>query len=105
MALTSEEVAWVERITRERYASAPRAGSLNEAEETLLINDIEEWQRIYNSYVRLKGGSDGIDFDNERKRSAIFYRVRQLLGYPFLLYDLAGEVLELVEIELGQNFG
>jgi hypothetical protein len=69
----------------------------------MLADDIDAWEAIRNSYIKFKG--DGVDFNNERKRAAIFYRVRQLLGYPFLVYDLNAPTMELIELELGQNFG
>lgn len=104
MALISEQIVFTAEIVRESYADVEDAvSSLNTAQESLLSDDIDLWERTRNSFVRLNGG--GIDFDNERKRAAIFYRVRQLLGLPFIVYDLDGELLELVELEVGQNFG
>jgi hypothetical protein len=106
MALISEEIAWVERITREPYASvASRASSLNEAQETLLLEDIQLWASEQNSLdLRLNGGSGGVILDTAPLLADIFYRVRRILGYPFIAYDLSGPSLELIELEVGQNF-
>lgn len=104
MALVSNQIALTTEIVRETYASVATAtSSLNAAQETLLIDDLDLWEAIRNKHVKYKG--DGVDLDNERKRAAIFYRVRQMLGYPFVVYGLDGEVMSLVELEVGQNFG
>jgi hypothetical protein len=104
MALQSDQLALTAEIVRESYASVVTAtSSLNAAQESMLADDIDAWEAIRNSYIKFKG--DGVDFDNERKRAAIFYRVRQLLGYPFVVYDLDAPAMELIELELGQNFG
>jgi hypothetical protein len=108
MALDSEQVVWVARIIRESRDSVVAslaAHPLIADEESILSDDIDLWIKIQNRYVKLKGGSDGIDLDNERKRAGIFYRVRQMLGYPFISYFLDAEVMELLELEVGQNFG
>ena len=103
MALTSSQLAWTARITRETVAKITTAAtSLTAAQETLLIDDIDVWEAIENSYIRYKG--DGVDFDNERKRAGIFYRVRNMLGFPFVVYSLDAEMMELIELEVGYNF-
>jgi hypothetical protein len=105
MALVSNQIALTAEIVRETYASVVSAtSSLNAAQQTLLIDDLDLWEAVRNSFVKLKGGGDGVDFDNQRKRAAIFYRVRQLLGYPFVVYSLDAEMMELIELEVGQNF-
>lgn len=106
MALTDEQITWTARITRETVdviAAALAARPLNAIQETLLIADIALFQAVENSFIRYKG--EGVDFDNERKREAIFYRVRELLGLPFMVYSRLHELMELVELEVGQNFG
>lgn len=104
MALTSEQIAYTAEIVRESYGDVQTAAlTLNAAQESLLSDDLDTWGRIRDSHVRFTG--DGVDFDNERKRAAIFYRVRQMLGFPFVVYALDGEVLELFELEVGSNFG
>lgn len=106
MALTSEQVALTAEMVRESsddVVAAIAAKPLGAAEESLLVGDITIWSAIRNSFIKYKG--EGVDFDNERKREAIFYRVRRLLGFPFVLYDLNTELMELVELEAGQNFG
>jgi hypothetical protein len=104
MALSSEQIAWTARIVREtKTAVASAVTSLSADEEDILSDDIDLWRSIENSYVRYKG--EGVDFDNERKRAGIFYRVREMLGFPFIVYEYNALTLELVELELGQNFG
>lgn len=106
MALTSEQIAFTAEIVRELKSvveAAILAKPLDAAQESILSDDIDTWESIRNSFVKFKG--DGVDFDNQRKREAIFYRVRQLLGLPFVVFDLNSEMIELVELEVGQNFG
>lgn len=106
MALTGEQIAFVAEITREAYSTIDGlVGSLTADQESLLSDDIDVWEVLRNSHVRLKGGSDGVDFDNSRKRAAIFYRVRNMLELPFVSFDLSDAVFELVELEVGSNFG
>lgn len=107
MSLTSDQLAIVREIVREPKASVASAvSSLNEAEELLLIGDIVTWRLERNSHdVKLKGGRDGVVFDTAPLLSEIFYRVRNMLGYPFIAYDLNGPVMDLIELEVGQSFG
>jgi hypothetical protein len=106
MALNSEQLAFTAEIVRESVAvveSAIAARPLSVSQESILADDIDVWESIRYSFVKVKG--DGVDYDNERKRSAVFYRVRQLLGLPFVTYSLDAEILQLFELEVGQNFG
>lgn len=108
MALTSSRIALLAEAVRETSAIVSTAienRSLNSAELALLSSDADAYEKARNSFIKLKGGGDGLDFDNARKREAIFYRVRQLLGLPFVIFDLTAETMELFEIEVGQNFG
>lgn len=108
MALTSAQIVSVAEITRESYATIEDLVlDLNAAQETILLADLTTWAAIRDSHVKLKGGKDGIDFDNARKRAAIFYRIRNMLGLEWVSYDLecAGEFFEIVELETGVNFG
>lgn len=98
IALLAEAV----RETSAVVLAAIAASDLTTAEQELLSDDADLYESIRNSFVRFKG--DGVDFDNERKREAIFYRVRRLLGLPFVVYSLSVELMELFEIEVGQNF-
>lgn len=107
MALTSEQIAWTARIARELkevITAALAARPLDTNQELILGDDIDLWQSIENSFVKFKG--DGVDFDNERKREGIFYRVREMLGLPFMVYDRNAYLytMELIELEVGQNF-
>lgn len=106
MALSSSKIALLAEAVRETstvVVAAIASRSLNTAELSLLSSDAELYESARNSFVKVKG--DGIDFDNARKREAIYYRVRQLLGLPFVVLDLSVELMELVELEVGQNFG
>lgn len=106
MALTSNRIALLAEAVWETSAvvqAAIEARSLNSAELALLTADADLYEAVRNSFVKVKG--DGIDFDNARKREAIFYRVRRLLGLPLVVFDLSAEFMELVELEVGQNFG
>jgi hypothetical protein len=106
MALTSSRIALLAEAVRETSAvvqAAIDSRSLNSSELTLLSNDADLYEAARNSFVKYKG--DGVDFDNARKREAIFYRVRQLLGLPFVTFDLSVELMDLIELEVGQNFG
>jgi hypothetical protein len=89
MALTSAQKVTVSEITREPLATVSTAAdALTAEQQTVLIADTVTWNLIRDSHVKLKGGSDGLDFDNARKRAAIFYRVRDMLGFDFIPYDL-----------------
>lgn len=106
MALTSEQISLLAEAVRETYAvveAAIEAVDLNATDEALLSADATLYGTIRNSFVRFKG--DGVDFDNERKREAIFYRMRRLLQLPFIVFPLDAEMMELVEMEVGYNFG
>lgn len=108
MGLSSSRIALLAEAVQETSATVLAAldnVSLGPAEMTLLSNDADTYEAVRNSFIKLKGGRDGLDFDNERKREAIFYRVRRLLGLPFITFDLSVEMMELFEIEVGQNFG
>lgn len=107
MALADDatSIALLAEAVRETSAvvlAAIAARDLTAAEEGLLSDDADEYERIRNSFIRFKG--DGVDFDNQRKREAIFYRVRRLLGLPFIVFELNVEMMELIELEVGQNF-
>ena len=103
MALTSTQIAWTARIIRETYAVAEsKTAALRSEQELILSDDIDLWESIENSFIKFKG--DGVDFDNDRKREGIFYRVREMLGLPFMVYDRNTDMMELFELEVGQNF-
>jgi hypothetical protein len=105
MALTSDQLVLTAEIVRETYASVVSAtSSLNAAQESLLSDDIDLWEQERNS-ADLKFKGDGVDLDSTRLLADIFYRVRNMLGYPFIPYDLNGPVMDLIELEVGQNFG
>ncbi len=105
MALTSEQIAYTAEIVRESYASVASAvSSLNANQESLLSDDIVTWRAERNAIdLRVKGES--VDLNTDRLLAAIFYRVRSMLGYPFIPYDQNEPVMSLIELEVGQNFG
>lgn len=83
MALTGPQKVTVAEITYEEYETIDAlAADLNADQETSIIADLATWATIRDSHVRLQGGRDGIDFDNERKREAIRRRIRLALGLP-----------------------
>lgn len=83
MALTGSQKVTVAEITYEEYDRIDAlASSLNADQETSIIADLATWATIRDSHVKLEGGSDGVDFDNERKREAIRKRIRKALGLP-----------------------
>lgn len=81
MALSNTQIVTVAEIIQETYETAESlASSLNAEQEVSVAADITLWGTIRDSHVKLKGGSKGVDFDNERKRNAIRQRVRKALG-------------------------
>lgn len=81
MALTGAQKVSVAEIVYETYETVETlAESLNADQESSIIADLATWSTIRDSHVRLKGGRDGVDFDNERKREAIRRRIRKGLG-------------------------
>jgi len=107
MALTSEQLAFTAEIVREPYADvATAANSLNAAQELLLSDDIDLWESERNSHdFKLKGGRDGVVLDTAPLLAEIFYRVRNMLGFDWIPYDQDADVMSLMELEVGQNFG
>jgi hypothetical protein len=89
MALTEAQKVTVSEITYETYAAIDGlTSSLNASQEATILVDVTLWGTIRNSHVRLDGGSDGVDFDNERKREAIRKRVRKALGLPLMSSEI-----------------
>ncbi len=85
MALTGPQKVTVAEITYEKYEKIDDlASSLNSDQEASIIADLTTWASIRDSHVKVKGGRDGIDFDNERKREAIRRRIRIALGLPMI---------------------
>lgn len=81
--MTEPEKVTVAEITQETYGRINSlVGSLTAEQEDAIQADVVTWNTIRNSHVRLKGGSDGLDFDNARKREAIRQRTRKTLGLP-----------------------
>jgi len=105
MALTATQKVTVAEIVLESLATVETAASsLTAEQETSIGVDIILWGTIRNSHVKLNGQ---VDFDNARKRAGIFYRIRNMLGLPFVLfYELnTQEAFQLIELEVGGNFG
>lgn len=46
----------------------------------VLRAEIDAWDAVVDSYVKLAGGQDGVDFNQERARMAIRKRVLDTLG-------------------------
>lgn len=105
MALTDAQKVVVAEITLETFDTIdPLVDELNSDQETTLLADLDLWADIRNSFVQVRGGKEGVDFDNERKREGIRRRVRKMLGLSLISEELSG-VMELFELEVGQNFG
>lgn len=91
MALTGAQKVTVAEITYEEYETVDTlATSLNTDQETSIIADLATWATIRDSHVRLEGGRDAVDFDNERKREAIRKRIRKALGLPLYSDEALG---------------
>lgn len=88
MPLDSAQLVMVAEITLELYSVVEeRADLLNDDQVSSVSNDLDIWEKIRDSHVKLKGGSDGVDFDPERKRDAIRGRIRKALGLPLYLSE------------------
>lgn len=91
MALNPTQQVTVAEITQETLATIESlASSLTAEQETTIAADIVMWNLIRDSHVRVKGGRDGIDFDNARKREAIRERVRKALDLPLYSSEVSG---------------
>lgn len=53
-----------------------RLAYVNQAAEDTLAADIATWETIRDKHLKVKGGSDGVDLDNGRKRAAIRERCK-----------------------------
>lgn len=91
MALNATQLVTVAEITQETLATIESlASSLTGEQETAIAADVILWNTIRNSHIRVKGGSDGVDFDNARKRQAIRDRIRKALGLPLYSSEVSG---------------
>lgn len=91
MALTGPQKVTIAEIVYEEYDTVDAlAPSLNADQETSIIADLATWATIRDSHVRLKGGREAIDFDNERKREAIRRRIRKALGLSLYSEETTG---------------
>jgi hypothetical protein len=91
MALTATEKVQVAEITLEAYSVIDAlAVNLSNEQITSLQDDLDTWEAIRDLHVKLKGGSDGVDFDNKRKRDAIRERVRKMFGLPLFSLEMSG---------------
>lgn len=81
MALSAAQKVALVAITRRTAAEIETATqSLSAETEAAIADEIDTWEPIKDSHVKVQGGSDGIDFDNERKRLAIRQRIMDYLG-------------------------
>lgn len=91
MALTGAQLTLVAEITQETYDVVEElALELNASQESLLSDDLDTWEVIRDSHVKVQGGADGVNFDNERKREAIRQRIRKMLGLPLVSFEVSG---------------
>jgi hypothetical protein len=91
MALTSAEKVIVAEIVQETYAVVDTlATELNAEQESFIKDRLDVWEAIRDSHVKLHGGQDGIDLDNERKREAIRQTIRKALGLSLVAAEVSG---------------
>lgn len=109
MALTAEQKATLAEIARESYLIVDtQASGLNAATETLLAADVARWDTLRSKHLKIQGGRDGVDLDPDREREVIRRRVRKNLGLPFYSdeeLEFSSDAMQLVEIDLGVNYG
>ena len=80
MALTDAELVTTAEIIEENYeATQFSSGNLTEAQEASLRADLDTWAGIRDKHLKIKGGKDGVDLDNDRQRAAIRKRLRLML--------------------------
>jgi hypothetical protein len=92
--LTEDEIVTIAEIARETIATV-QGVILTVNQVASVREDLTTWAAIRDSHVRLKGGTDGVDFDNERKREAIRQRMRKTLGWALFspeIYQSSGSV-------------
>jgi hypothetical protein len=84
MALSPAQIESVREMVGDKTFATVESlcAEMNAASEAAMADDVDEWDRIKNKHVRLSGGSDGIDVDNERYRAALKRRVRLRLDLP-----------------------
>lgn len=87
--LTEDEIVTVAEIITEDYAATVTLlEDINVNQAASIRDDLATWATIRDSHVRLRGGSKGVDFDNERKREAIRQRIRKALGLSLVSSEL-----------------
>lgn len=105
MPLTEPQKVTVAEITRETYADVNTGSADLTAEQVTSIQaDVVTWNLIRDKHLRVKGGKDGIDLDNEREREAIRQRVRKQFGWSLIsdeALELSGDTMQMIEIDTG----
>ena len=108
MSLSDGELVTVAEIAREELSDITiYAGYLTDEQVTSIQADIVTWATIRDKHLRVKGGKDGIDLDNERKREAIRQRVRKQLGLSLISDEalaLDANTMQLIEIDVGGQY-
>lgn len=95
----------VASIVKETYQTVDsRSTSLNSDQEDMIVAHLATWfegaRPLKNSYIKLKGGRDGVDFDNERKREAIRQEIRKALGLSLVSDEVSGFSYALPTIQV-----
>lgn len=86
--LDESQLVLLAEVVRESYDTVEElASDLNESQEALASEDLSTWEDIRDAHTIIKGGKDGVDVNNERKRQAIYYRLRNMLGLSSRSYD------------------
>lgn len=90
MALTEAQIVDLSKMIGEGYqatrSALPVVTAVITADDVIAINAelvtlLTEYNRIENKHLKVKGGKDGIDLDNDRNRLSLMKRARVLLGF------------------------
>ncbi|MEA2174113.1 MAG: hypothetical protein QOD00_1705 [Blastocatellia bacterium] len=91
--LEDVEIVVVAEIVEENYqATRYYCQHLTDGQIASLRLDLVTWGDIRDKHLKIKGGKDGVDLDNERKRAAIRRRLRLML----LLEDVGSVGIRMV---------
>lgn len=106
MALSAAQKVTVAEITYETYATID-AITITAEQETAVIADIATWNLNRNDLdVELTGAKNDVKYRARLLLDEIRIRVRNIFGLPLIsARDPRYQSLQLVELEVGSNFG
>lgn len=106
MALTGAQETLLASIIYETPAYvASLVTDLDSDVETFITGRLTAYALVV-SHVKLKGGKEGLDFDESRDREYIRIELRTVLGLSSVSSnDPNSNAMSLVELEVGGNFG